>query len=112
MLKPAEHRAPKRIRAFQVLSLEARTVLRLKSWEPRHVTGDAVMLAGQELPSKVGATLSGPPRILCTAPAEWLIVSQEPSASVRRQIDGILAAGLALVDLTDGLTVLEVSGPA
>ena len=112
MLKPAEQRTPERIPVFEVLSLAARTVLRLKSWEPRHVAGDVVMLGERELPSKVGATLSGPPRILCTAPAEWLILSQEPSVSVRQQIEETLAAGLALVDLTDGLTVLEVSGLA
>ena len=113
MPKPAEQRASERIPAFQVLSLDARTVLRLKSWEPLHVAGDAVMLAGCELPSKVGATLAGPPRILCTAPAEWLIVSQEPPrAGIRKQIEGTLAVGLALVDLTDGLSVFEARGTA
>src|ERR1700730_3224432 len=114
MLKQAEKRASERSQVFQALFLSGRTVLRLKSWEPRHVAGDAVVLAGWELPSKVGATLSGPPRVLCTGPAEWLIVSQEHrGAGVRQQIEESLAAGgLALVDLTDGLSVLEVLGLA
>lgn len=110
MLKPVEQSARERVPPFQVLTLGARTVLRLKSWEPRHLAGESLVLAGWRLPRDVGDTLSGPPRMLCTAPAEWLIVSQQSAARVREQIEGSLASGLVLVDLTEGLTGLQVSG--
>jgi sarcosine oxidase subunit gamma len=89
--------------------------LRLKSWLPQHARGGTpIVLAGRELPSRVGAASSGPIRVLCVGPAEWLMVSQAQSGpDLHKELAAELSShGLALVDLTDGLVVLEVQGYA
>ena len=90
-----------------------RTSLRLKSWLPEHMHGGRpAMLTGQEFPSKVGATLCGPMRVLCVGPGDWLVVSQPESALNLREFlePEALRLGLALVDVTDGLAILDVRG--
>ena len=97
----------------EIISI-SRTSLRLKSWLPEYVSGSKpVVLAGQELPSQVGATLSGPMRVLCVGPGEWLLASHEDQASsLRDRVESDLPKyGIALVDLTDALSGLEVRGP-
>jgi sarcosine oxidase, subunit gamma len=104
---------PSKTSDAQITAMSARAVLRLKSWLPEHSSGaQPVMLAGGELPSQVGATVSGPLRILCVGPGEWLIVSHERRASkLREDIESDLTRyGLALVELTHGLAGLEVRG--
>jgi sarcosine oxidase subunit gamma len=98
----------------QVDSTGERTILRLQSWLPQHAHNEPMLLAGQELPSQVGAMLSGPTRVLCVGPHDWWLVSQEGDASVlRERLEPNLATrGLVLVDLTDGLATLVVRGPA
>jgi sarcosine oxidase, subunit gamma len=115
MREPAESMAPQQARAIQIRTISDRTLLRLKSWSPEHVTGRTpAWLAGWELPSQVGLTLSEAMRILCTAPGEWLLVSQANHASGLREFIEAdrLRQGMALVDLTSGLEVLGVGGPA
>lgn len=113
MVSPADQRAANTHPPFQVLSLGARTVLRLKSWEPRHGAGDPIVLAGWKLPSEVGATLAGPPRILCTAPGEWLLVSRGGlGVGTRETLEARLPAGQVLVDLSEGLSVFGAQGVA
>jgi len=95
--------------------MSARTVLRLKSWLPQHINAEKpVVLAGRELPSQVGAALSAPLRVLCVGAGEWLVVSHERQASaLRADIEADLTTyGLALVDVTHGLTGLAVRGCA
>jgi len=107
--------APDNTAVVQITAIGGRTLLRLKSWLPEHTTGGKpVMLAGRELPSQVGGTLSGPMRVLCVGPGEWVIVSSEhPASAVRERLEPDLPKhGLALVDLTDGLAGLEVRGSA
>lgn len=90
-------------------------VLRLKAWSPDHVTGEKpVTLGSQTLPSETGATSSGPMHALCVGPGEWLVVSREDAAgNLRERIEAELPeSGLVLVDLSDGLAQLEVSGAA
>jgi heterotetrameric sarcosine oxidase gamma subunit len=99
----------------QINAVAGRTALRLKSWLPEVTSGwKPVVLASQELPSEVGATLSGPMHVLCTAPGDWLIVSQVFTPSNLREyvVPDLSRHGLVLTDLTAGLTVLEVGGSA
>ena len=72
------------------------------------------MLAGQELPLQVGAMLSGPTRVMCVGPREWLLVSQERDAPALREClePNLTTEGLVLVEVTGGLAMLEVRGPA
>lgn len=116
MPERAQMRAmPDKTAAVQITVTSSRTSLRLKSWLPEYTNGGkSVVLAGRELPSAVGTTLSGPMRVLCIAPGEWLIVSYEHQASVLRENiePDLLQQGLTLVDLTDGLAGLEVQGSA
>jgi sarcosine oxidase subunit gamma len=101
------------IEFVQINPVSGRTWLRLKSWLPQYTTGGKpVALAGYELPSQVGATLSGAMHVLCVGPGEWLIASHGHTASaLRERIEHDLQGnGLALVDLTDGLATLAVSG--
>jgi sarcosine oxidase subunit gamma len=118
MPEPAQMRvAPHKTRyeRVQITSVSGRTLLRLKSWLPEYTTrGKPVALAGQELPSRVGATLSGAMHALCVGPGEWLITLHEHQASsLREHIEPDLSKqGLVLVDLTDGLAVLQAQGSA
>jgi|ERR1700687_4293274 len=96
----------------QIISI-SRTSLRLKSWLPEHISGSKpVVLAGRELPSQVGTTLSGPMWVLCLGPGEWLLVSDEGEASSLSEHLGVdlPTHGLALVDLTHALSGIEVRG--
>jgi sarcosine oxidase subunit gamma len=105
----AEANAP-----FGISALAGRTALRLKSWLPGPTSGGrTVVLDGRELPSQVGETMPGQIRVLCLGPGEWLIVSDVGGAfTVREQIEQELQQqGVALVDLTHGLGVLQVVGP-
>lgn len=106
--------APNKTAAIQMTAVSGRTSLRLKSWLPEYTNAaKPVVLAGWELPSQVGVTLSGPMRVLCVGPGEWLIMSHEYPASLRERIEPDLPKhGLALVDLTDGLAGLDVRGCA
>jgi sarcosine oxidase subunit gamma len=103
------------VASVQTKALTGRTIMRLKPWLPEYVHGERpVVLAGRELPSKVGATLSGAVRVLCIGPGDWLIVSpQQPASSLREHLEPDLARqGLALVDTSDGLATFEVCGAA
>jgi sarcosine oxidase subunit gamma len=97
----------------QIVVGHGRNVFRLKSWVVG-ITGGSkpVTLAGRELPADAGGTLRGSARALCTGPGEWLVVSPGPGAGrLPEQIEQeLVEQGVALVDLSDGLGVLEVSG--
>ena len=93
--------------ALQLTLRRERVMLSVKSWLPEHANGGRrARLAGAELPSQVGAVSLARARALCLAPNEWLIVS--PDASV----PGMAEQGLALVDVSDALAVLEIRGAA
>ncbi|HVW70124.1 MAG TPA: sarcosine oxidase subunit gamma family protein [Steroidobacteraceae bacterium] len=92
---------------------DARVMVRLKSWLPEYVTGGRpVVLAGQELPARVGGTLSAQPGVLCVGPGEWLLVSENLDvAALREEIkEDLERQGLALVDLSQALAVIRVMG--
>jgi sarcosine oxidase, subunit gamma len=91
------------------------TALAIRSWLPEHIAGkNSVKLDGRELPRDVGAVLSGSLRILCLAPGEWLLVSDEPLSpdSSQRLAIELAAQGAVLVDTTDGVDVLNIRGPS
>jgi sarcosine oxidase subunit gamma len=93
---------------------ETGTTLLLKSWLNEDTDNDKRMVvAGLELPSHVGSTISGPVRVLCLAPGEWLLVSPAHSGSnLKGELEPDLPThGLTLVDLTDGFSRLLIQGP-
>ncbi len=71
-------------------------------------------IGGQALPSRVGRTLAGAIRAQCLGPGDWLLRSQAFSvAEIRTQLEGGLRApGAVLVDTSDALLSLDVSGTA
>jgi heterotetrameric sarcosine oxidase gamma subunit len=103
-----------------------RTLLRVKSWtsgmsgtgksQSSDVTGarpgQRFAIAGVELPAKVGATVPGELRVLCTGPSDWLLVARHAlSWPARGSIEADCARqSLALVDLSSGLSVIEIEG--
>lgn len=90
------------------------TIVRLRSWLQPYANGDkAVLLAGQPLPTLVGATLTQKPRVLCTAPGDWLLVSSEHTAAeLGAELSADLSIqGLVLTDLSDGLVIMELRDP-
>ena len=90
-------------------------LLRLKSWLPDNEGGGKPVLLEQlELPSLVGATVSGILRVLCLGPGDWMVVSHDQEAATlsQRIRPDLCQRGFILVDLSDGLAVLEVSGSA
>jgi sarcosine oxidase subunit gamma len=99
----------------QVRRIQGRTILRLRG---RHTEGAgrerAAALAGQRLPSRVGETQADSTRVLCLGPRDWLLVSnQYAPCTLRRSLEPDWASeGLVLVDMSEGLAVLEVQGTA
>jgi heterotetrameric sarcosine oxidase gamma subunit len=100
---------------FHLQPASVRTVLRVKSWAAERTGAAPLALAGSRLPDGVGPVIEGPPRVLCTGPGEWLMV-HPPSIDFTRLRNvwapELTAQNLALVNLTDGLVVFEVSGSA
>lgn len=102
-------------RAMRVRDVPGRSILRLKSWTSVLGQVDLRMrIAGLDLPQEVGAIDVGELRALCTGPSDWLLVAPGLlSLPARGAIEAdSVRQGLALVDLSSGLSVLEVSGPA
>lgn len=100
---------------LRIRAVAERTILHLKTWASGLAqTCPKVRIAGLDLPQEVGAIRAGELRALCTGPSNWLLVAPGPlSLPARRAIEADSARqGLALVDLSSGLSVLEVSGPA
>ncbi len=92
--------------------LHERTLVLLKSWLPDQVRrGLNPELFGATLPS-IGETATGEFRILCLAPDEWLLVSNEVGTSTAgQQMHGQFAEhGLAAVDLSHSLVTLGIEG--
>lgn len=99
----------------RICQATGRSILRLKSWASGPAQVDANgRIAGLDLPREVGAIRTGELRALCLGPADWLLVAPGPlSLAARGAIEGdSVRQGLALVDLSAGLSVFEVSGPA
>lgn len=91
-----------------------RAVLEINSWLPEINSGQTrLSLNGRELPSDVGATLPGSIRVLCLAPGQWMLVSEEhsPADITERLAAEVAAQGAVLIDTTDGIGVLKVRGP-
>ncbi len=97
--------------AFDLSPKSDRSILRLKSWTQNPATPRAVW-EGRELPTKVGQVLDGDTRVLCTGPADWLLVMPPTNVARLRNVAApeLTSQGLALVDLTGGLKILEVRG--
>ena len=80
-------------------------LIEIRSWLTEHHGGQkSATLGGHALPSEVGATSSSPWRVLCLAPAEWLLIDDD-TAPVPDE------PGLVLTDATDGIAVLNLRGP-
>lgn len=98
----------------RIRTLTGRTILRLKAW----VSGtswpyaEPPEIAGHELPSKVGTSVRGELRVLCTGPSDWLVVAGGTLLwPARGAIEAHCARqSLAMVDLSSGLCVIEVAG--
>jgi sarcosine oxidase, subunit gamma len=99
---------------LDLATVSDRTILRLSSWVPSHNFSGPVVWEGRPLPLQVGQVLDGEPRALCTSPQEWLLVlSRTDVTRLRGAVASELSRqGLALVDLTPGLRILELRGPA
>lgn len=101
--------------AVRIHVLSGRAALQVRSWMPERTAGGRIVtLGGRELPSLVGATLSGQTRVLCVGPADWLVVSEALAISCLREYLGpqTRQQGFAVVDLTHGLAVLRIQGRA
>jgi len=91
-----------------------RAVLEISSWLPEIQTRErALSLGGRELPRDVGATLPGSLHVLCPAPGKWMLICEEqsPASIIDRYADEMASQGATLIDSTDGIGVLSVSGP-
>jgi heterotetrameric sarcosine oxidase gamma subunit len=111
---------------LRIRPVMGRTLLRVKTWtsgmsgtsklRPSGVTGvppgQRFAIAGVELPARVGATVPGELSVLCTGPSDWLLVARQAlSWPARGSIEADCAGqSLALVDLSSGLSVIEIEG--
>jgi sarcosine oxidase subunit gamma len=105
--------AASRNEAVQITAVSGRRLLRLKCWLAGSATGGKpVAIAGQVLPSQVGATASESVHVLCVGPGDWLIVSEQLDPFVRERVESDAEQqGIAIVELTDGLATVDVRGP-
>ena len=79
-------------------------LIEVRSWLPEHHSGQkSATLGGHVLPSEVGATLQAEWRILCLAPAQWLLIAEQSPPEPAEP-------GLVLTDATGAFAVLEVRG--
>lgn len=99
--------------ALQLCALPNQSVVRLKSWLPPH-SAAAPVIAGLPLPDTVGTIAAGLGRILCLGPTEWLLVSNDHSAAAlcAQLATEAVQQALAVVDLSDALPAVRVSGSA
>ena len=99
---------------MRIRTVTGRSILRLRSWASGLAHIDPkVIIAGLDLPREVGAIGAGEVRALCTGPSDWLLVAPGSlSLPARGAIEAdCVRQGLGLVDLSSGLSVLEVSSP-
>jgi sarcosine oxidase, subunit gamma len=98
--------------AFRLQAASERSVLRVKSCLARLSRGPQLNLPGCPLPDEIGAVTQGSSRVLTTGPGEWLLSFAPTQADRLRNVwaHELSSQGLALVDLTQGPAVLEVSG--
>ena len=103
---------PCRDSIFHLRPASPRAVLRVKSWQLATARGDRSPRSA--FADSVGAVIQGSLRVLCTGPGEWLLVCPPIGVARLRNVlaPELTTQGLALVDLTDGLAVFEVSGSA
>jgi sarcosine oxidase, subunit gamma len=99
-------------RGVQIDGVTGRSLLLLKSWTP--AAEPRIQVAGVELLAKVGTTVPGEPRVLCTGPSEWLLVGTKvlPWPERGRIETDCGRHGIALADVSSGLAVLAVRGAA
>ncbi|HEY0938890.1 MAG TPA: sarcosine oxidase subunit gamma family protein [Steroidobacter sp.] len=93
---------------------QPRAVLEIHSWLPELKSGQRrLSMDGRELPSEAGATRLDSLHVLCVAPGRWTVVSdvQLATSVIESFAAEIAAQGAVLIDVTDGIGVLNVSGP-
>lgn len=98
---------------LQMTTAACPAALELRAWLPEYRSGDrSITLDGRELPREVGVALRGPVSVLCLAPGEWLLVSDEQTASsiAARSATDVAAQGAVLVDTTDSLAMIDIRG--
>jgi heterotetrameric sarcosine oxidase gamma subunit len=89
-------------------------LLRLHSLEEPAVLAAGLARAGLACPLTANEAAGQNPAVVCLRPGEWLLIGHHlPAAELIDRISGRLDPSLtALLDLSDGLGVLRLSGPA
>lgn len=90
------------------------TLLRLHSLEEPVTLGSRLQAGAVSLPQETNEVAGDDPTAICTRPGEWLLLSEQASpeslvAQVMEQIDRTLTT---VLDLSDGIRVLRLSGEA
>jgi heterotetrameric sarcosine oxidase gamma subunit len=90
----------------------ARFVLSLKSWARIPVSDTHALVHALELPTEVGRSSQGLPRVLTVGPGDWLLTYPLSDASCLKSLlaTQLTSQGLVLVDLTPGIAVMEILG--
>jgi len=93
------------------------SLLRIRSLQPESLAA-AFLSAGIEIPASVGQSAGDDPVIMCLRPGDWLVFSETlaagelhekfQAANFRQNI----GAHSAILDFSDGLAVLRVTGAA
>ena len=90
------------------------TLLRLHSLVDPAALDVVLSKAGIALPPDTGTVIGEEPAVLCTRPGEWLLISENLcSGGWMERLEKLLDPALsALLDLSDGLGMFRLSGPA
>src|SRR5271165_3843815 len=89
--------------ALQITQINTRATVRLKSW-----------IHGLAAPAPFAPGVGGECRLLALAPGEWLLISDTIAGQIlyEHTTRHVCGQGIAAVNLSQGLAVLRLKGPA
>jgi len=103
--------APAARSPLEVSRASDRSIARLVSWMSRSALSGEVQWQRRPLPG-VGEVRDGEPRVLCVSPQDWLVVfpTANPGSTADLGAVELSRQGLACIEVTAGLCVLELKG--
>jgi sarcosine oxidase, subunit gamma len=92
---------------------DIRTKLHVQTWDCDMTTAArAAAVLSIAWPASVGAASGTHTRVLCYGPADWLIVSREPTGPLVQRLEAVFGGSTFIVtDQSQGLGTLEIRGP-
>jgi sarcosine oxidase subunit gamma len=94
--------------------LDPRSIIRVQTWDSQAAAPSTVEQAlGIAWPHETGACLSGRVDIICTGPADWLVIVPDPDgAELLQQLDeAFMGSPFRATNVSQALARIEIDGP-